>query len=234
MALTISGITSNGPDQVWLYELRSRKLIPITVRSQGAIWVRDFVWSGDNTLYVKADPIYLAATMAAVRELDQPPAEIAELFERRARRDDSMESNSFGWNVQRVGRYRVTAEHWNHGRFYLTVRLNNDTKSERIATGSWELETFLLDSKRLRVLDPESFWYGAVVSFDLRTRQSRSLFFQMGDGLQLLDERHDGTLLAYKLSGDCRQDDVRYRWIIDVSFREHWRTDRHVCFIKPN
>ena len=76
LALVLSDINIGDPEQVWLYELRSQRLMPVR-KPHESLGIRDLAWSHDGTLYVSAQrftfsvsqPFFIAATAGHSHEL---------------------------------------------------------------------------------------------------------------------------------------------------------------------
>jgi hypothetical protein len=223
-AVVLKDITIGDPEQVWLYEIRSQRLIPITEMAQASmsIRIRDLVWDDDGTLYISAErihvvarPFFIAATMTQVNEIDSPPAQIANAFKRRARgeyRNDLREEQS--------DRYVVTLTNQGHGDLSLRMRPANGGVRYEIMRGGWELESFLFDEARSEVLYPSG---EAIITFDLQTRQSRYFLRGTGGDLRLLDRTRDGAVVAYTVAGPCAG-----KPDYDTTVRQA----RRVCFVK--
>jgi Carboxypeptidase regulatory-like domain len=216
-AFGVTNIETGDTDEIWLYDLRNERLRRV------AAGPGPYVWGSDARLYtsfVSDRKRYVVATPDAISEIDQPPSDVAAAFARwRPGRDD----------VRHAGEYAVSAENQGHGFFHLLLRSPAIRQAHVIASGSWELETFLLNPSRRQVLYPETGWFGSIVTYDLRTGQSRALDFQSGEGLRLLDLTGDGKLLAYSVTGPCGQNVWNYQWLL--YHRE--RRAANVCFIRP-
>jgi hypothetical protein len=201
LAFAINNVTLGDPEQVWLYEMRSHRLIAVTEKPRQSVQIQDLAWSDDGTLYVKALRLvnvervfFLAVKNGQTREIDQPLPQIAERFDRRARLQCCEERNDS---------YVVKATK-GHGYYSLSMRLSQQTALKAIATGGGELETFLFDPVRSQVRYPERVGSTrTLVTLDLGSRQSRSLQLQNGADLRLLDQTRDATLIAYTVAGSC-------------------------------
>lgn len=211
-AFSISQIESGDPEQVWLYDMRARKLVPATeAPKRGLIGftIADIAWGRDDTLYVSGERIdwknqsnnralIVAATMNRSAEIKAFPNEIEAAFKAQSAGDEDA--------ITRSGDlFNVTARNLGHGAFILSA-YNRKTKQDReIARGSWELERFLFDGHaRLRFPAGQG-----IVSLDLTNGTSQSFILARDRGLtRLLDETRDGRMIAYSMPGSC--DPLKY------------------------
>ncbi|MGO9269812.1 MAG: collagen binding domain-containing protein, partial [Terriglobia bacterium] len=192
------------PEQVWLYDMNRRRLTPVTAQppSTGGLQVVSMGWSGD-TLYVEvtynlgADR-YFAATVAGATEIfELSPGAKEALGERFADEDGTARNSEF----------ILKADQPCHGcAVNLTVQTADGRKAYKIASGGWELESYLSEPSRSLVLYPRWFWgYGRIVAFDLNTRRSRETYLPVR-AESLLDATPiaDGFLVAYSTYGPCQ------------------------------
>jgi hypothetical protein len=225
-AAVLTGIETGDPEQVWLYDLRSKRLIAVTEQPpqdhETSIRIRDVVWSGDGTLYISAErihgvaqPFFIAATMNQTRRVDSPPAQIGSAF-----RQHVGNPSSYDLREQRNDRYVVTVINQGHGDIVLRARPAKGGPTWLIAFGGWELESFLFSGNQSEVLYPT---VEGVATVDLQTGKSRLVLRGTGGDLRLLDRSIDGKLIAYTVFGPCLRKP-------DYSFPVH--QPRNVCFAR--
>ena len=203
---TLLAFTVGDPDpsQVWLYDLSSRHLTPVTEQPPptGGLAVLDMAWSGD-TLYAETRDItnrvqYFQATVASTKAISEIPAEAEAPLRHEALR---LAFGSAGNDL-----FVVAAENQGHGDFTLRAKVTAGQKKYVIANGGWELDSFVFVPDRSLVLYPEwsPYMYGAIVTFDLNTRQSKRTYLPVRPET-LLDARAEpqGFLVAYATYGPC-------------------------------
>lgn len=205
-ALVLKDVTLGGPEQVWLYDTRSRRLVPVTETPHQSVAIKDIVWGSDDTLYISADhitgsgPFFVRATMTEAKNVSSPPSQIAETFVRRAR--DSHRGYPQPLRERRNESYVVRAINQGHGDIMVQVRRAGGTAYQQIARGSWELVSFLFDGARSEVLYPD--WIrGGIIALSLREGRARSLVTQPGGNVYLLDSTEHLHLVAYSSYGPC-------------------------------
>lgn len=227
LALLLTDILTGDPEQLWLYEMRTGLLTPMTPppRQRESLVIRDLAWS-DGSVFISGVRIinsagypYLAsATMAGLKTLDQLPAKVNEILQQPSKRLHVLCCQD------QSDRYVVASEHVGHGAWGLSMQVKGQRTWSVIAQGGGELETFLFDPSRSQVLYPA---LGKMMAYDLQTRQSREVLTLNDPWTQprLLDQTQDGTMVAYIEPGAClgpaRGGDIT-------------RTDppRHVCLLK--
>jgi hypothetical protein len=208
-AFSVSQIESGDPEQVWLYDLRARTLVPVTEAPKHGLigfTIADIAWGKDNTLYVSGErvvwqnqsdnrPLIVAATMNRSAEIKAFPREIEAVFKAQSAAGGDEDATSRSGDL-----FNVTARNLGHGAFILSA-YNRKTKQDReIARGSWELEHFLFDGHALLRYPAGE----GIVSLDLRNGTSQSLVLAHGRVLtRLLDETQDGRWMAYSMPGSC-------------------------------
>jgi hypothetical protein len=224
LALVLKNIQGGDPEQVWLYEMRSQRLVPIT-KPHEYLSIRDLAWSKDGTLYISAwrfgggnvaQPFFVASTMTQTEEIDHIPTEITEIFKQSSKRFP------FGIDCcqEQDDRYAVRTTSRGNGYRTLSMRRTASKEWTEIARAGFELETFLLDPVRSQVLYPE---VGRIVTFDLGTLQGRSLLSLKNPVFPfLLDRTEDGRSVAYVEPGGCLWETRPFKV----------RPARHVCFVK--
>jgi hypothetical protein len=226
LALVLENIQIGDPEQVWLYEMRSRRLAPVT-KPHELLRIRDLAWSKDGTLYISvwrfgdgnvAQPFFLAATMAETRQIEKPPAEIIGIFNQSSK----MRHFSVTCCEERNDRYTVTVTSGGNGYRTLSMKRTASKEWPEIVHGGFELETFLIDPVRMQVLYPA---LGEVIAFDLRTLRHRPVLDLKNPVFPfLLDRTEDGTV-AYAEPGACLGE-------APPISQGGTRKPRHVCFVK--
>ena len=210
-AFAVDNIVSGDPDQIWLYRLADKKLVPATqspVKGKTSINIDAFSWVGD-TLYIQGSsgeaggaltPFKRAATMAGGHDVAAiPKAPRTPNLARDTTAEAADELSSQGDTRIEDAHYVVTSTNGGHGAIVLTARAKTGGPEWTIATGTWNLAAFVFDAPRGRVL------YGddarGLVSYDLRTKKTAAVFrFAVGT---LLDVSADGHLAAYSAYGSC-------------------------------
>lgn len=212
LAFSLSQIVSGDADQVWLYELDTGKLRPVTetpVKGVLGFTINDTAFDADDTLYVDAERIdwrdqsnnrklHLAATMAETREIAAFPATAAAIFARQqapyanARNDgDRDEAN---------GDYEVSVRNQGHGAFALTATRRQGGATVLSLQGSWDLAHVVFDARRSRLLYADNDGAGRVVRiYDLESKASTQISAPVA---RLLDVSDQG-LLAYAAYAAC-------------------------------
>jgi hypothetical protein len=224
IAVVLMGISIGDPEQVWLYDLHSRFLVAVTERPQnGSVRIRHLVWGDDGVLYVSAErihrvghPYFVAATMKQATEIDAPTEQIAKTLQQSV-----LDLTPSPISEIRSNSYIVSVKNLGHGDIVLSARMANGGESFQISRGSWELASFRFDADGREVLYPVR---EAIMSFDLKTRQSRYLVRSAGSDVRLLDRNKDG-LLAYTVAGPCGG---------TIDYKSDVRQPRRVCFSKSD
>jgi hypothetical protein len=93
-----------------------------------------------------------------------------------------------------------------HGSFRLTAQTADGRDAHVIATGGNDLKTYLFAPDRSVIFYPiAGQYFGAMVAYNLNTRQSQRVDLPSAAGLKLLDLRRGvaGTLVAYTMDGPC-------------------------------
>jgi len=223
LAFSVSGIATGDPEQVWLYDLRAQRMIPVTEnplfgRDPG---IRDMVWDNGGTLYVEVERrnsggthFFLMATMSALREVKQIPPQVVP--ERAGNRDNPLPA---GEGTVEDSKYKISAERRSHGGEDYLMAYPKGGNSFEVAHGGGELRNFFFDAQSSRVVYARFEWsFTGVASMDLTTRRSETLFaLQNATGLRLLDRTRNGKVFAYTVYGDCDPDGSKTQWVLLLS-----------------
>ena len=212
-AFSVSQIESGDPEQVWLYDLKARKLIAATeAPKKGAIGftISGIAFGKDDTLYVTGDRIdwrdqgnnrklQVAATMAHSTELKSLTKDADAAFGAQAAAvtDDD---DAITWNGDP---FEVTAQNLGHGAFTLSAKNRKTGLIRKIANGSWELQHVLFDGHaKLRFGDSIG-----IVTVNLKggTTQRLVVAQKRAPG-RLFDQAQGGSLIAYIMYGSCDPD----------------------------
>ena len=212
LAFSLSQIVSGDPDQVWIYELATGKLRPVTetpVRDVLGFSFTDMGFVADDTLYVDAEridwrdqsdnrPLHLAATIAETREIPSFPAEAAQMFARQ--QAPYANGQSFGDREESNARYVVSVVNKGHGAFTLTAKRRGSGETVLALQGSWDLAYALFDAARSRVLYAGNDKAERIVLvYDLEARRTIRIATPVD---RLLDVTDKG-LLAYSAWATC-------------------------------
>jgi hypothetical protein len=229
----------NGPDEVWLYEMRSRRSVPAVlpasvgvslVSDQRAAYVAtrygpedtDIAWDTDNTLYVNGGnevlgtpPLRVAATMTGAKEIRQFPSDIQAAFAQRPEIGRPSGPEKCSPLISRNGQFVVTLQPTGrgcNGTKYLAMRKSDGSGAHQIGSISGDGPDFyfLFDKRRSLVIyakDLGTYRAAQLVTFDMKTLQSRATAMPVQG--QFLDETPAtaGTLVAYYVKGLCEPDD---------------------------
>ncbi len=154
-AFSVSQIESGDPEQVWLYDLRARKLVPATEspkKSAVGFTISGFAFGKDDTLYVTGErvewrdqsnnrPLKVAATMAHSTEVKAFPKDADAAFAAQA----AGVSEDDDATILHGDRFDLIAQNRGHGVFTLSVKNRKTARLRKIADGSWELQHVLFD-----------------------------------------------------------------------------------------
>jgi uncharacterized protein len=210
-AFAVDNIVSGDPDQVWLYRLADKKLVPATpspVKAKSSVNIEGFSFA-DETLYIQGSsgdyggaqtPFKRAATMAGAHDVAAiPKATSSPGAARDTTAEDGDALSSQGDKREEDDHYVVTSTNRGHGAIVLSARAKSGGPEWTIATGTWNLADFVFDAPRARVL------YGddtrGLASYDLKTRKTMTAV-PVAVG-RLLDVTADGRLAAYAAYGAC-------------------------------
>jgi hypothetical protein len=223
-AVAVSNIHTGDPEQAWIYDLRSSRVVRVTQAmpddSPNVISIKDILWSDDGTLYVSAlrirgiaHPYFVAATLNSASVIGSLPATMADAF-----RQHDPNTSCYGLREEHSDRYSVTVKNRGHGDIVLESHSRRGGKPRQITRASWELESFLFTKARSEVLYPSA---DSVVAFNLRTGKYRAVLRGTGPDLRLLGRTIDGKLIAYTVRGPC---------VSNRDNRFSIRQPRNVCF----
>lgn len=207
--------------QVWIYELRSRRLIPFAT-PKGPDPITDVAWSENGTLYVMVGIVGHAERYIEGRPGSEPqdvrelPSEMKEIF--------GQPSNRLHYHccAEKNDRYTVEVVDRGHGSVDLLMRRLNEKQSTLIEGGGPQLSSFLFDPVSSRIVYPV---IGGITVFDLQTRQ-RSTLLKLNNAFNviLLDWTQDRKRLAYVEYGGCL-------WESQAPVRIQAAPPRYVCFV---
>ncbi len=212
-AFSISQIESGDPEQVWLYDLRARKLVPATEapkKDAVGFTIADLAWDHEDMLYVTGERIdwrdqsnnralIVAATLAHSAEIKAFPKEIAAAFKIPARQDN-VDDDSVS---QRGDLFDVTARNLGHGYFVLSSKSRKTRQRREIAKGGWGLENFFYDGHdQIRFVGEDG-----ITTVNLTNGAAQTAIMARGrTPSRLLDVMRGGHLIAYSMPGSCDPD----------------------------
>ncbi|MGA7712725.1 MAG: hypothetical protein WCA81_12540 [Rhizomicrobium sp.] len=212
-AFSVSQIESGDPEQVWLYDLRARKLVAATEspkKSTIGFTISGIAFGKDDTLYVAGERIdwrdqgnnrklQVVATMGHGAEVKAFPRDAVAAFAAQAAAVTEGD-DTITWHGDP---FDVTAQNLGHGAFTLSAENRKTGRSRKIANGSWELQHVLFDGHaKLRFGDS-----GGIVTVDLNGGATQKLIVaQKRAPGRLLDQTQDGSLIAYIMYGSCDPD----------------------------
>lgn len=212
LAFSLSQIVSGDADQVWLYELDTGKLRPVTetpVKGVLGFTINDTAFDADDTLYVDAERIdwrdqsnnrklHLAATMEKTREIAAFPATAAAIFARQQAPYANAQND--GDRDEANADYEVSVRNQGHGAFALTATRRRGGATVLSLQGSWDLAHVVFDARRSRLLYADNDGAGRVVRiYDLESKASTQIAAPVA---RLLDVSDQG-LLAYAGYAGC-------------------------------
>jgi len=238
LGIVTTGIAIGDPEQVWLYNLRTKKLFAVTEVPdlKASPMIHSIAWVG-NTLYVDGDRtqstrhFVVKATMDGAGEIPAAPPDAQKILE------DPSKAYEEGNSI--IASYRVRLDRPCRGcGFDLTARSLKTAKQMTISgniNGNF-------------VFDPDApvIFYsvisgsnGAIFAFNLDTRKSARLDLPIHSfsGLLAAKREDGGFLLAYAVtSGSCTPklspngEDV---WLLPKHY-ELWTEKRamSVCFVR--
>jgi uncharacterized protein YecT (DUF1311 family) len=217
VAILLPSQELDGPDQLWLYRVADRKLVPVTPPpdtrakhpADAVALLTGFAWRG-GTLFAIASlwgdgsdgldgpQAYYAATVAGGRRLRDKPAEADNLWESvtggLVYREDE-----FSDDLDAVDSLRGNAGWlvWTADRGHGTVDLHIRTRKPPgapylVAWGGWELASFLFDDARSRLIYPADI---GIARFDMATRTERRITGTWRGDLPYAVSADQGTLL---------------------------------------
>jgi uncharacterized protein YecT (DUF1311 family) len=210
-AFGVSQIVSGDLDQVWIYSLADRKLVPATpspVRDKNDVSIQGFSWSG-GTLYVQGTqgphgdaqmPFVRAATMAGSHEAKaMPPEQVVPGAARDTTAAAGDELSDQGDKRVEDSHYVITSRNQGHGALTLTAHDKASKRDFTIATGTWNLESFVLDAPRSRVIFANG--NGGIDIYSLASHKTVATIPVPIN--VLLDVSTDGALAAFSGNGRC-------------------------------
>ena len=214
------------PDQLWLYRVADRRLVPVTPPpdlqarhpADAIAAIHAFAWRGD-TLFVSASTwgegsdddgfggpdANFAATVEGSRRLREEPAEAKARWESvtggTVTRDGEVpEDDAVLESVRASDGWLVWLTDRGHGSLNLHIRTRKPLGAPwLVAWGGWDLLQFLFDDTRARLL------YSAdtgIVRFDLATRTGRRIAGTGRGDTPLAVSADRGTLL-WSTRNDC-------------------------------
>lgn len=210
-AFAVNQIVSGDMDQVWIYSLSGKKLVPATVspvRDKTEVTIQGFVWNG-GTLYVTGThgpqgdaqtPFVRAVTMTAAKDvgaMPSPPNIPGAARDTTAAAGDALADQ--GDKREEDAHYAVTSTNQGHGALTLTARDKSTKGDLTIATGSWNLGSFVFDAPRGRVVYVNG--NGRIDIYSLATHKTVATITVPIDSL--IDVSADGTLAAFSGNGRC-------------------------------
>jgi|GEM_PF-2047049 len=188
------------PDQLWLYRVADRKLIPVTPRpdmqahhpADSIAAIHNIAWRGDTLFaaattwgegsdsdgYVGPDAYYAATADGGGHRLLGKPAEAAELWESLTggtvtREGEIPEDDAMLQSVRASQRWLVWLRDRGHGTLDLHIRTRKPLGPPwLVAWGGWELAQFLFDDAQSRLIYPADT---GIAVFDLATRTERRI-----------------------------------------------------------
>jgi uncharacterized protein len=210
-AFGVSQIVSGDIDQIWIYSLSDKRLVPATpspVRDKIDVSIQGFDWGGD-TLYVTGtsgphggaqEAFSLAATMNGYKKIDViPPHGVGPEMARDTTAAAGDELSDQGDKREENSHFVITSKNQGHGALTLTAHDKSSKRDFTIATGTWNLESFVFDALRGRVI-----YANADGGIDIYSLASRQTVATIAVPINvLLDVSEDGTLAAFSGNGRC-------------------------------
>ena len=210
-AFGVSQIVSGDTDQVWIYSLADKKLVPATpspVRGKTEVSIQGFDWGGD-TLYVTGtsgpaggaqEAFSIAATMNGSKKVDPiPPHGVGPDIARDTTAAAGDELADQGDKRLEDAHYVITSKNQGHGALTLTAHDKASKRDFTIATGTWNLESFVFDALRGRVIYANG--NGGIDIYSLALHKTVATIPVPINAL--LDVTADGTLAAFSGNGRC-------------------------------
>ena len=238
LAIVTTGIAIGDPEQVWLYNLPTKKLFAVTEMPvpKTSPMIHSIAWVG-NTLYVDGDRtqstrhFVVKATSEVAEEIPSAPPDAQKILEDARRAYE--EGNSI------IASYRVSLDKPCHGcGFSLTAR--SLKTSHQLTISSEIIGNFVFDPDA-----PVVFYHaisgsnGAISGFNLDTRKLARLDLPLHSFSNLLAAKREGRgfLLAYAVtSGSCTpklSSNGEDGWLlprnIDVRRQKHGMS---ICFVR--
>jgi Carboxypeptidase regulatory-like domain len=229
LAIVTGDILNEEFEQVWLYDLGSHQLTPVTDKpTPGTLpSIQYLAWAG-NTLYVDGERrmgghhFVIAASPDKVEEIAAAPPNVAGDFHEISHDLDggpyviTVDRPSRGGDIQLRARKGKTGPD-----FTIAAAIQGDP---------------IYDVASATVFYFGDSWSGKIVAFHLNTRRVQELDVPGGGG-QLLDVERDGNgfLIAYTVPGSCNIEetpDGEDPWVLPthVEYRTQHRP-AHICFV---
>lgn len=245
LAITVGGEATEGRARLWLYDMHSHRLTPVTEGLHGTpldYGIHDWAWTTDDTLYLGGlfnrhrvgHQAYVAVTMTGIaKEIAAVPRQIAATFQE----DEALQSSGGIDEETHNAQYIVTSQRVCRGCSYtLTARRRNGGAARLIAKID---RNFILDPDRSLVFYPKlRFFDGSIVIFDLKTWQPQEIPLPVM-AQTLLDQTRisTGHLVAYLVAGSCEPDasseEAESQRMASVDIRLRQETQPwHVCFVR--
>jgi hypothetical protein len=215
----------DGGQQVWLYDLATRHLTPVTVKPplMREVEASVIAWAGD-TLYAKdsydhgyGPTRYFAATNEATKEIFKIPPAVGHT-------SGLLQGCEIETPCARNGRFALTLSDLGHGDIRLFTRTPDGREEHQIARGSWELESLIFEPNRSLVLFPRS---AAIAVLDLNTQRMKETYLpNRTNWLLAAQPKPGGFLVAYTSYGPCEAEGGPGAWF----FFQPTNRPQNVCF----
>jgi hypothetical protein len=240
------GTTNASPSQtrLWLYDMRSKQLVPVMLDLQGLPSTRmplELAWADGDTLYIKhgeehpylrlfkLSGVKMAGTNGnppsfSAQEVSDVPVNVARELNRKA----EVQNDRYIVNLEVKGP-------GNNSR--LVVRLADGSREQDIAD---DVGDFLFDKNRslvfyLKFADGYPYHVRTIVTVDLNTRGVRETPLPIWpEGLVDQTQNGSGSLVVYKAQGPCEPDELDIEAEIErIRTRYSTSADRspHICFV---
>ena len=207
-AFVTAGIAIGDPEQVWLYDMRSKRLFNVTEKPVAAISpaIRSITWIG-TTLYVKGvrmqslGDFVVKATEDGAEEIPAAPSQAINALAAR-----TVGTAGYGGDTSSIADFRVTSTRPCHGCLFELAARSMKTR-KHFAIASLPDDQFVFDPNWPVVFYTLALpWNGAIVSFNLETHISTRMDLPTHRISRLLAaKRHEnGFLVAFTAtSGSC-------------------------------
>jgi hypothetical protein len=209
VALAISGVKTGDPEQAWIYDMRTQRMVavtesPLNGRDPG---IASLDWDADGTLYVQARRRQLVGSSYIVAATMTKIEEIAEIPPRARFPDRRVSFRANLTNEISNDRFFARSERRESGGdFHLSGGPKGGGPFPDIDRGNWNLVTFILEDSRVIYLKSDRA-AAAMTAVDLITRRPQKLFsLPNWAELRILDLSRDGRQFLYTVTGPCRPD----------------------------